>query len=137
VRIESTWNADVQLKKLFKKVRAVPPPQGAPAGTLECVELVAALAAPMTMCFDATTHLRVFQTGKRSSPQGEVPYTARHSDWREVEGLKLPFLEETSAGPAEFETRLLEVKFDQKAAASLFRMPKPAAKPSSRPAAKP
>ena len=76
-------------------------------------------------CFDARTHLRAYQQGKQATPQGEVPYSARLSDWREVEGVKLPFREETTAGPMTVEAKLAEVKFDQKMAASLFQMPKP------------
>jgi hypothetical protein len=89
------------------------------------VELVPARAQPATACFDARTHLRIYQQGKQNTPQGEVPYTARLSDWRQVQGVMLPFVEETTAGPMTVEAKLSEVKFDQKLAPTLFRLPKP------------
>src|SRR5204862_3748931 len=81
------------------------------------------------MCFDARTHLRVFQAGKQASPQGDVPYTARQSEWRAVDGgAMVPGLEEMTTGPTAMELRFVEVRFDEKLAPDLFRMPKAAAK---------
>ena len=51
------------------------------------------------MCFDATTHLISYQEGKQPSPQGEVPYAVKFSDWREVQGVKRPHREEMTVGP--------------------------------------
>ena len=125
-RIEGTWNADVKLLKLYKSARVVPRPEGAPkTDPLECLELVPSVGHPAIACFDARTHLRAYQQGKQATPQGEVPYSARLSDWREVEGVKLPFREETTAGPMTVEVRLSEVKFNQKLAPTLFRLPRP------------
>jgi hypothetical protein len=125
-RIDGTWNADVKLDKLYKTIRPAALPDGAPKDDpLECLELVPAKGLPAVACFDTRTHLRAFQQGKQSTPQGEVPYSARLSDWREVEGVKLPFREETTAGPMTVEAKLAEVKFDQKLAPSLFQMPRP------------
>ena len=124
-RLEGTWNADLKLAKLYKKVEVVPRPEGAPKSTpLECLKLTPAVGQPAVSCFDANTHLRVYQQGKQATPQGEVPYTAHLSDWRDVEGVKLPFREETTAGPMAVEARIAEVKFDQKMAPSLFKLPK-------------
>jgi hypothetical protein len=125
-RIEGTWNADVKLLKLYKNVRVVPRPDGAPKDDpFECLELQPALGKPAIACFDARSHLRAFQQGKQATPQGEVPYSARLSDWREVEGVKLPFREETTAGPMTVEARTSEVKFNQKLGPTFFRLPKP------------
>jgi zinc protease len=125
-RIDGTWNADVKLDKLYRTIRPAARPDGAPKDDpLDCVELGPAKGLPAVACFDARTHLRVYQQGKQSTPQGEVPYAARLTDWREVEGVKLPFREETTAGPMTVEAKLAEVKFDQKLAPSLFQMPKP------------
>jgi hypothetical protein len=124
-RLEGTWNADLKLAKLYKKVQVVARPEGAPKNLqLECLQLTPAVGQPAISCFDASTHLRTYQQGKQATPQGEVPYTAHLSDWREVEGVKLPFREETTAGPMAVEARIAEVKFDQKMAPSLFKLPK-------------
>jgi hypothetical protein len=125
-RIEGTWNADLKLDKLYKTIRPAARPEGAPKDDpLDCLELVPPKGLPAIACFDSRTHLRVYQQGKQVTPQGEVPYSLRPSDWREVEGVKLPFREETTAGPMSVEAKLAEVKFDQKLPPDLFRMPKP------------
>jgi hypothetical protein len=125
--LETRWNAELELKKLFKTRAVQPPPAGAPKGaSLECVLLTPAHSAPMTMCFDTATHLRVYQEGRQQSPQGEVPYAVRLSDWREVEGVKVPHLEEMTAGPMTMELKVQEVKFGTKIAPARFKMPRPA-----------
>jgi hypothetical protein len=122
--IDSTWNADTQLRKLFKTRKAVPPPAGAPKDVkLECVELTPAVATATTMCFDAVTHLRVYDEGKRASPQGELPFSTRLGDWRDVGGVKLAHLEEMTVGPMSLESKVVEVKFDPKIPAGHFKMP--------------
>jgi hypothetical protein len=124
--IDGTWNADTQLRKLFKTRKAVPPPAGAPKDAkLECVELTPAVAQPTTMCFDAVTHLRVYDEGKRSSPQGELPFSARLSDWRDVGGIKVAHLEQMTVGPMTLESKVVEVKLDPKIPAGQFKMPAP------------
>jgi hypothetical protein len=123
--IEGAWNADLRLNQLFTKLRTVPTPPEAPKGApLECVELVPKVAHPITMCFDARTHLRVFQAGKQASPQGEVPYTALQSAWRQIEGVMVPGLEVLTTGPTVMELRLIELTFDGKVDPALFRMPR-------------
>jgi hypothetical protein len=124
-RIEATWNADLQLARSYAKVRSVPPPQPPPAGQrYECVELSPKVAPPAIACFDATTHLRVLQKGTRASPQGPVPYVTKLSDWREVQGIKLPWAEETTAGSLTMEAQVLEVKLDRPIDPKLFAVPK-------------
>jgi hypothetical protein len=129
--IEAAWNADQRLPQLFPKIRTVPAPPEAPRNPpLECVELSPKIAQPLTMCFDARTHLRAFQAGKQASPQGEVPYTARQSDWRSVGGLMVPGLEVLTTGPTVMELRLIELTFDGKVDPNLFRVPRaPTIKP--------
>jgi zinc protease len=130
-KVESTWNAELQLKKLYEKVRVVPPPEPPPAGKkYECVELTPKLAQPAITCFDAQTHLRVYQKGTHATPQGEIPYTVKFSDWRDVEGVKMPFSEDTVAGPMNLSATVTEVKFDEKIDPKVFTLPKPGKKPA-------
>lgn len=125
-RLEASWNAELQLKQLFKGREVVPPPAGAPKGAaLACVKLSPARSAPVTMCFDKQTHLRMYQEGKQQSPQGEVPYSITLGDWKEVEGVKLPHREEMKAGPMSMEAKLVEVRFGAKIDPARFRMPRP------------
>jgi hypothetical protein len=140
-RLDGSWNAELRMTKLYKKITVVPAPAnapgakagaidkagGAPAAALECLELVPREGSPMTICFDGKTHQRVFQTGRQMTPQGEMPFEAHFSQWQDFEGVSLPTLEETTAGPTTIEARLLEVKFDEKVDPSLFKLKKTAA----------
>jgi hypothetical protein len=126
-RMEASWNAELQLKQLFKTREVQPAPAGAPKDRpLECVRLTPAQAAPVTMCFDATTHLISYQEGKQQSPQGEVPYAVKFSDWREIQGVKRPHREEMTVGPMSLDAKLTEVQFGAKIDPTRFKMPKPA-----------
>jgi hypothetical protein len=142
-RLDGSWNAELRMTKLYKKITVVPAPANAPAKAtaaekaakpgnlataLECLELVPHLGSPMTVCFDSQTHQRVFQTGRQMTPQGEMPFEAHFSQWQDFEGVSLPTLEQTTAGPTTIEARLLEVKFDEKLDATLFKLKKPTAK---------
>ncbi len=136
MRLESTWNADIQLSKVYGKMRSVPPPVPAKPGSAhECLELGLTLAHPVTLCFDTKTHLRTLQKGVHATPQGDVPYTAVFSDWRKVGGMMVSFLQEQTAGPMTLEVRTEEILLDPPIADSIFAMPR-AATPG-RPARKP
>jgi hypothetical protein len=144
-RLDGSWNAELRMTKLYKKITVVPAPANATASkaaasdkagaaaALECLELVPRVGSPMTACFDGQSHQRVFQTGRQMTPQGEMPVEAHFSQWQDFDGVSLPTLEETTAGPITSEERLLEVKFDEKIDPSLFKLRRTAA---SAPAAK-
>ena len=140
-KVDGTWDAELRLKDLYPEVKTVPPPSAPPPGhRYECVQLGGKLAKPAVACFDAQTHLRVFQKGVHATPQGDVPYTVTFSDWREVDGMKVPYSEDMVAGPMSFVDTLTELKFDQKRDPKLFALPKAgqAKKKASKPtAAKP
>jgi zinc protease len=125
-KTEAAWNGELEMKKLFTKLRAVPPPDPPPAGhKYECLELVPKLAKPAVACFDAESHLRTIQKGSHASPQGEVPYKVTFSDWRQVGGMTLPYAEEMTAGPMTLLMQVTEVKLDEKLDAKVFALPKP------------
>jgi hypothetical protein len=127
-RLDATWNAEVQLASSYEKVRSVKPPVPPPAGQrYECVELVAKVAPPAVTCFDARTHLRVLQKGTHAGPQGPTPYLTLFRDWRELGGMKIPYGEETTAGPLTMEARVLEVKLDSPLDPKMFAVPRPPA----------
>jgi hypothetical protein len=134
-RLDSTWNSDLKTKELFEKIRSVPPPEAPPAGKRwECVELTPRLGKPITSCFDAETHLRAMQKGIKATPQGETPYKAIASDWRDLKGFKIPYAEELVLGPVTLTAKVTEIKLDEKLPAKLFALPK-AARGAKKPAA--
>jgi hypothetical protein len=125
VRIAATWNSEWHLDEVYAPVRTVKPPASAPTGRpLECVELGKAHGKSSVACFDAKTHLRVWEAGVQASQGGEVPYTTRFSDWRLVDGVKVWHQEEVTVGPVTMEGRILEIVFDEPAPARLFALPK-------------
>lgn len=139
-RLDGTWNAELQLDKLYKKITVVPPPANAPkpaasAAALECLEMIPAEGAPLTVCFDSQSHQRVFQTGRQMTPQGEMPFDAHFSQWQTYEGVSLPTLERTTAGPTTIEARVTEVKFDEKLDPALFKLKRPPADKAGKAAA--
>ncbi len=135
-RIDGSWNAELRLTELYKSVAVVPAPESAPKGVaLECLELTPGEGRPMTVCFDASSHRRVFQAGRQTTPQGEIPFSARFSDWKTFDGISLPTFEETTAGPTTIEARVSEVKFGEKLDPGLFKLKRPAASKAKAPAA--
>ncbi len=123
-RVDMTWNADLKLKKLFTKIALIPAPADAPAGSdLECLEMSARLSPPLIMCFDAKTHLRAFDKGSKSTPQGETPFTSVITAWRDMGSVKVPAGLEMVAGPMTLQGQLESIAFDQKPARGLFRLP--------------
>jgi hypothetical protein len=121
--IQSTWSA-ARLKSMYKQMLNVDPPVPPPAGqSWECLSLVPKVGAPATACFDATTHLRVLQTGTHATPQGAVPYTTRYGDWRDEDGLKMPHAEEMTAGPMTLDAKVAEIVFDKKVDAKKMVFP--------------
>jgi hypothetical protein len=130
-RLAAHWNAELNLDKLYKKITPIPAPKTAPKTALECLEMTPAVGPAITYCFDAVTHLQVYQAGRQVGPQGEIPAEALFSEWRTYDGVKLPTVERTTAGPTSFESRVTEVKFDETFAPDLFQL-KPAAKASAK-----
>ncbi|MBN2576519.1 MAG: hypothetical protein JXP73_18290 [Deltaproteobacteria bacterium] len=125
VRIAATWNSEWRLAEVYSPVRSVAPPEGAPKGQrLECVELGKPHGKPSVACFDAKTHLRVWERGVQASQGGEVPYATRFSDWRLVDGVRVWHQEEVTAGPVTMSGRILEIVFDEPVPAKLFSLPK-------------
>lgn len=121
-RIESAWNAELRMKQLFQKIEASNQ-WGDNGALLECLTLTPKLGPPLTNCFDAKTHLMTTQKGVRSGPQGEMPFTARLSDWRTVQDVKMAYATEMQVGPLAFMGRVTSVELDVPTAPTLFALP--------------
>ncbi len=120
-KLESTWNLERNLKKLFPKITVKADSDGGRA--LECLEQTPAIGQPLTTCYDAETHLEVLQKGTAATPQGDVPFTSRIKSWKNFGGLKLPELTEMTTGPIEFSARLTNVAFDKPVDDKRFEVP--------------
>jgi hypothetical protein len=125
VRIAGTWNSEWHLARIYPQVVSVPPPKAMPAGqSWECVELHKKKGPPTEVCFDSTTHLRVWEQGVQASQGGEVPYVTRFSDWRPVDGVKVWHQESVTVGPVSMESRIVEIVFDEPVPQNLFLLPR-------------
>jgi hypothetical protein len=120
-KLESTWNLERNVKRLFPKITVKADTDG--GRPLECLELTPRIGQPMTTCYDAETHLQVLQKGTAATPQGDVPFTSRIKGWKEFDGLKLPELVEMTTGPIDFSARLLDVVFDKPVDERMFELP--------------
>jgi hypothetical protein len=120
-RLQNTWKADLRLGELYKSIKVVPA-AGAPGE--ECLELTPAEGKPSVQCFDATTHLPTTIRGIAASPQGESPFVARVSDWRDVGGMKVPHRQELVSGPATIVFTLKSLTWNVPTPARLFALPK-------------
>jgi hypothetical protein len=114
-----------RLKEHFPGRRIVQPPPHAPTeAPLECVALSRPGLPSRVDCFDAGTHLRVYEEGTDSDG---APYRERYSDHRWVAGMRLCFRRERFEGEgltvSRRTTELQEVKVDLVLAPDLFRAP--------------
>jgi hypothetical protein len=144
-RIETAWMAELRLGKIFEKVESQR--EVGPHGEgLECLVMTPKTASgsakvpggepssPLTNCYDEKTHLQVSQRGKHASPQGDMPFTSELADYRDVDGIKLPFLITTTVGPISFTARLQEAKWDVPVKTVHFGLPRAAAAAKTKPA---
>ena len=121
-RIEVTWNAELRTRELFPKIESSTE-RGDDGVLLECLTLTPKRGAALVNCFDARTHLMAIQRGVRSGPQGDMPFTARLSDWRKVGDVKLAYATDMQVGPLAFIGRVTTVEMDISTAASIFAVP--------------
>jgi hypothetical protein len=120
-QIESTWNLERNMKRLFSKIVVKADSDGGRA--LECLVLTPRAGQPLTTCYDPQTHLQVLQKGIAATPQGDVPFVSRIKSWKEAGGLKLPEIVEMVTGPIEFSARLTEINFDKTVDDKAFEVP--------------
>ncbi|HVZ72162.1 MAG TPA: hypothetical protein VHJ20_07290 [Polyangia bacterium] len=110
-RLESMWAPELRFDKLFTKIESTTE-TGAGGVALECLVLTPHEGTPLTNCYDAKTHLQVVQRGSHPTPQGDTPFTSTVKDWRDVQGLKMPFAVETQTGPITFTLKITELELD-------------------------
>ncbi len=130
-RIEGSWNPELRMKELFEKIEAKNERTG-DTGYLECLLLTPKLAPAMTNCFDPKTHLLAMQKGVRAGPQGDMPFTARLSDWRKVDDIKMAYATEMQVGPLSFTGRVTSVEMDVPVDAHVFEVPRVAGSQGAR-----
>jgi hypothetical protein len=124
-RLAAVWNSEWRLGEVYAPVESTAVPDDAPKGPpLECVKLSKGQERPSTVCFDAKTHLRVWEKGVQASQGGPVPYVTRFSDWRLVDGVRVWYREDVTVGPVTMEGHISEIVFDEPASPRLFSLPR-------------
>ena len=87
------------------------------------IELSAKSGAVLTVTIDATSHLMVEQSFKVFSPLGSMPVTIRSTDYRDVEGMKIPYKQVTDASLMELTQQLSVVELNAEVDEANFDMP--------------
>lgn len=118
--IAGAWMGYLRLREHSSGAKVVP----APAPNLECIEIAYKQSTATMYCFDTATHLMTLEQGKKASPQGDTPYITRATDYRDAGGAMMPFVQETTAGPATFVVTVQKATWDVPIKDSQFALPK-------------
>lgn len=87
------------------------------------IELSAKSGAKLTVTLDAKTHLMVEQSFEVHSPLGSMPVTIRSTDYRDVDGMKIPYKQVTDASLMELTQELTVVELNAPVDEATFAMP--------------
>lgn len=106
---DATYQRELQLKSLYKQWEVKGKQK---IGDQDCYQLVATpdQGAVETWYFDATTGLLARVDAERESVQGTTMIQASFKDYRDVEGVKMPFRIEQAMPGMTIITKLEEVK---------------------------
>ena len=113
--------------------RPVPPrPETAKVGERDAyvVEATSAGGDPDKMYFDAESGLLVRAVNHRHTPDGVAVFQAEVEDYKDVDGIKLPFTVHQSSAESAFTIKFTEIHHNLQLADGQF------AKPAAEPAAK-
>lgn len=123
-KLEATFNAQLKWREMFAKIELVGKEKvnGREAYVLR---LTRSDGKPITSLYDAQTFLLVRQTGVRDTAQGPLAFRADLSDYREVEGIKAPFLITQQTGGSTITIRVVELKNNVEIEDAKFAKPKP------------
>jgi len=87
------------------------------------VELTSKSGATVTLSFDAESGLQVGQSFKQTTPMGDMPISVELQDYRDVDGLRLPYLQVTDAKLAKATQTLTKVELGIEVDTTKFAMP--------------
>jgi hypothetical protein len=106
---EAEFFGMLKMKELYPKM-SVTGKQKVGNGDSYVVELTPAEGKPEKWYFDVQTGLLTRVDVEVDSPQGNIPFEVYLEDYREVEGLKMPFTIRRTSPAISFTIRLEEVK---------------------------
>ncbi len=87
------------------------------------IELSASSGAKLTVTLDAESHLMVEQSFKVHSPLGSMPVKIRSTDYRDIDGMKIPHKQVTDASLMVLTQELTVVELNSEVNEDAFAMP--------------
>lgn len=106
---EATFNADLKWRELYEKVELMGTEK---VGEQQAyvIRLTPRVGKPITRYYDTQTFLLLRSDSVQEGPQGTIPVETYFSDYRQVDGVKVPFqvTQKTSIGDGV--VKLTEVK---------------------------
>ncbi|HET6582181.1 MAG TPA: hypothetical protein VFG69_02015 [Nannocystaceae bacterium] len=123
---QHTWASSLLLaadwKRYFDKAETIGKREKDGA-TLYDVKLVSSSGAEVELSFDADSGLQVAQKFQQDTPLGKMPVSVEMQDYRDVEGLKLPFKQTTDASLAKATQEITSIEFNVPVDETKFAMP--------------
>lgn len=87
------------------------------------ISLTTPLGDVVVLRLDAQTKLPVSQSFTQVSPLGSMPMTVRFQDYRETDGLKIPFQQELDASLTKVTSTTVKIEFNAPVDETKFAMP--------------
>ena len=123
---QHTWASSLLLaadwKRYFTKAETIGKREK-DGKTLYDVKLQSDSGAEVELTFDAESGLQVAQKFQQDTPLGKMPVSVEMQDYRDVDGLKLPFKQVTDASLAEATQEVTSIEFNVPVDTSKFAMP--------------
>jgi outer membrane lipoprotein-sorting protein len=117
------FNGEIRLKENYPKM-VVKGKESFDGHDVYVVQATPAEGAPEIMSFDANSGLLVRSQTQVTGPQGTIDIDTRLSDYREVDGVKLPFTIDQERSDFSFTIKLTEVKHNVPIDDAKFEKPK-------------
>jgi hypothetical protein len=114
---------DIKLKEIYPKM-VVKDKESFEGHDVYVVQATPAEGAAELLSFDADSGLLVRSQTQMSGPMGPIDIDTRLSDYREVDGIKLPFVIDQERSDFSFTIRLTEVKHNVPIDDAKFEKPK-------------
>lgn len=125
-KIEADFYRAIKLKELYPKM-TVKSKEKVDGHDAYVVEAVPAAGPAVTMSFDADSGLLVRTQAEVEGPMGKADVDTTLGDYRDVDGVKIPFMIHSDMGQFAFTIKLTEVKHNVPVDDAMFD--KPAAPP--------
>jgi hypothetical protein len=123
---QAMWSASLCLahdwKRYFKSVSGPRKADEDGKPVLE-LSLTTPLGDVVVLRLDALTKLPVSQSFTQVSPLGSMPMTVRFKDYRETDGLKIPFQQELDASLTKVTSTTVKIEFNAPVDETKFAMP--------------